>query len=196
VKRFIAIVAVCAGLATAAGFQVQGNMSEAWDKGLLTVRAGEGGAKLWFSLPAHSGITVVAKPDTGATVKSVLNMPATVSLPLPSKYEVLITRDSGDGQWTCKDAAGSPALLGFGTSVDVKRHARVTYLADDEKETWVFTWPKEATFLVQVPNASGKVVEEQDLYDSNELELVGGGSFTFEVAPTDGSGEFVARKSE
>ena len=195
-KRFIAIVAVCAGLATAAGFLVQGNMSEAWDKGLLTVRAGEGGAKLWFSLPAHSGITVVAKPDTGATVKSVLNMPATVSLPLPSKYEVLITRDSGDGQWTCKDAAGSPALLGFGTSVDVKRHARVTYVADDEKEIWTFNWPKEATFLVQVPNASGKVIQEQDLYDSNELELVGGGSFTFEIAPTDGSGEFTAKKSE
>jgi len=196
VKRFIAIVAVCAGLATAAGFQVQGNMSEAWDKSLITVRAGEEGAKLWFSLPVHSGITVVAKPDTGATVKSVLNMSATVNLPLPSKYEVTITRDSGDGQWTCKDAAGSPVLLGFGTSVDVKRHARVTYVADDEKEIWTFTWPKEATFLVRVPNASGKVIQEQDLYDSNELELVGGGSFTFEVAPTDGTGEFVARKSE
>jgi hypothetical protein len=196
VKRIVVIVAVCAGLATAAGFQVQGNMSEAWDKGSLTVRAGEEGAKLWFSLPAHSGITVVAKPDTGATVKSVLNMSATVNLPLPSKYGLSITRDSGDGQWTCKDAAGSPVLLGFGTSVDVKHHARVTYVADEDKETWTFTWPKEATFLVRVPNASGKVVEEQDLYDSNELELVGGGSLTFEVAPTDGSGEFVARKSE
>jgi len=196
VKRIIAIVAVCAGLAMAAGFSVQGNMSEAWDKGRLTVRAGEEGAKLWFSLPRHSGITVVAKPDTGETVKSVLNMSATVNLPLESKYEVLITRDSGDGQWTCKDAAGSPVLLGFGTSVDVKRHARVTYVADDEKEIWRFTWPKEATFLVQVPNASGKVTEEQDLYDSNELELVGGGSFTFDVVPTDGEGEFVARKSE
>ena len=195
-KRPIAILAVCAGLATAAGFQVQGNMSEAWDKSLITVRAGEEGAKLWFSLPVHSGITVVAKPDTGAAVKSVLNMSATVNLPLPSKYEVTIARDSGDGQWTCKDAAGSPVLLGFGTSVDVKRHARVTYVADDEKDIWTFTWPKETTFLVRVPNASGKVVQEQDLYDSNELELVGGGSFTFEIAPTDGSGEFVARKSE
>jgi hypothetical protein len=196
VKRSIAILAACVALAGAAGFQVQGNMSEAWDKGSLTVRAGEEGAKLWFSLPRHSGITVVAKPDTGATVRSVLNMSATVSLPLPAKYEVLITRDSGDGQWTCRDAAGSPVLLGFGTSVDVKRHARVTYLADDEKETWTFTWPKEATFLVQVPNASGKVTEEQDLYDSNELELVGGGSFTFDVVPTDSEGEFVASKSE
>ena len=195
-KRFTTVLAACVALASAAGFQVQGNMSEAWDKSSLEVRAGEGGAKLWFSLPAHSGITVVAKPDTGATVKSVLNMPATVSLPLPSKYEVTITRDSGDGQWTCKDAAGSPVLLGFGTSVDVKRHAHVTYVADDEKEIWTFNWPKEATFLVQVPNASGKVVQEQDLYDSNELELVGGGSFTFDVVPTDGSGEFVARKSE
>jgi hypothetical protein len=196
VKRFIEILAACVGLATAAGFQVQGNMSEAWDKSSLAVRTGEVGAKLWFSLPAHSGITVVAKPDTGATVTSRLNMPATVDLRLPSTYEITITRDSGDGQWTCKDAAGGPVLLGFGTSVDVKRHARVTYVADDEKEIWTFTWPKEATFLVQVPNASGKVTQEQDLYDSNELELVGGGSFTFEVAPTDGSGEFVARKSE
>ncbi len=193
-KRFIAIVAVCAGLATAAGFQVQSNMSEAWDKSSLTVRTGEGGARLWFGLPPHSGITVVAKPDTGATVKSVLNMPATVNLPLPSNYEVTVTRDSGEGQWTCKDAAGSPVLLDFRTSVDVKRHARVTYVADNDKEIWTFDWPKEATFLVKVPNASGKVVQEQDLYDSNELELVGGGSFTFEVAPTDGSGGFTAKK--
>jgi hypothetical protein len=196
VKRFIVVVAACAGLATAAGFQVQGNFSEAWDKSALTVRAEEGGAKLWFSLPAHSGITVVAKPDTGATVTSRLNMSSTIDLRLPSTYEITITRDSGVGQWTCKDAVGSPALLGFGTSVDTKRHARVTYVADDEKDIWSFVWPKEATFLVQLPNASGKVVQEQDLYDSNELELVGGGSFTFDVVPTDGSGEFMARKSE
>jgi hypothetical protein len=190
------IVAAGVTLASAAGFQVQGNMSEAWDKSSFRVRAGEGGAKLWFSLPTHSGITVVAKPDTGATVTSRLNMPATVDLRLPSTYEITVTRDSGEGQWTCRDAVGSPALLGFGTSVDAKRHARVTYGADDQKETWTFAWPREAEFLVQVINASGKVVEEQDLYYSNELELVGGGSFTFEVAPTDGSGEFKAEKSE
>ena len=195
-KRFIAIVAACAGLATAAGFQVQGNLSEAWAKSALTVRTGDEGAKLWFNLPKHSGITVIAKPDTGATVTLRLNMPMTLSLPLPSTYQVSITRDSGEGQWTCKDAAGSPVLLGFGTSVDVKRHARVTYVADDQKEIWTFSWPSTATFVVQVPNASGKVTQEQDLADSNQLELVGGGSFTFDVVPTDGSGEFTARKSE
>jgi hypothetical protein len=190
------VVAACAGLAAAAGFQVQGNMSEAWDKSSLEVRVGEGGAKLWFNLPAHSGISLVAKPDTGATVTTRLNMSATVDLRIPSTYRITVTRDSGDGQWTCKDAVGSPVLLGFGTSVDVKRHARVTYVADDEKEIWTFTWPKEATFLVQIPNAAGKVTQEQDLYDSNELELVGGGRFTFDVVPTDGSGEFTAKKSE
>ena len=190
------VVAACVGLATAAGFQVQGNMSEAWTNSALTVRAGDAGAKLWFNLPKHSGITVVARPDTGATVTMRLNMPMTVDLPLPSKYEITITRDSGDGQWTCKDAAGSPVLLGFGTSVDVKRHARVTYVADEQKDIWTFAWPREATFLVQVPNASGKVTQEQDLSENNELELVGAGSFTFDVVPTDGSGEFMARKSE
>jgi len=196
VKRFMMLAAACAGLAAAAGFQVQGNMSEAWDKSSLEVQTGEAGAKLWFSLPTHSGITVVAKPDTGATVTTVLNMPATVDLRMPSTYRITVTRDSGDGQWTCKDAAGSPVLLGFGTSVDVKRHARVTYVADNDKETWTFTWPKEATFIVRVINASGKSNQEQDLYDSNQLELFGEGSFTFEVAPTDGSGEFTAKKSE
>lgn len=195
-KRFMMVVATCVALATAAGFQVQGNMSEAWDKSSLRVRAGEGGAKLWFNLPAHSGITVVAKPDTGASVTARLNMPATVDLRLPSTYEITVTRDSGEGQWTCRDAVGSPELLGFGTSVDAKRHARVKYIADDQKETWTFTWPKEATFLVEVLNATGKVIEEQDLYYSDRLELVGGGSFTFEVAPTDGSGEFTTKKSE
>jgi len=197
VKRFALIVMVSAALASAAGFQVQGNMSEAWDKSSLRVRTGEAMAKLWFALPAHSGITVVVKPDTGAAVTTILNMSASVDLRVPAEeYAITITRDSGDGQWTCRDVAGSPVLLGFGSSVDEKHHARLTYVADDDKETWKFTWPKEATFLVQLFGASGKVVEEQDLSDSDEFELAGGGSFTLEVAPTEGSGEFSAKKSE
>ena len=195
-KRLMMIVTACAGVAMAAGFQVQGNMSEAWDRSSLRIRTGEEMTKLWFGLPAHSGITVVAKPDTGAIVTARLNMPATVDLRVPAEYEITVSRDSGAGQWTCKDAAGSPVLLGFASSVDEKLHARLTYVADEDKETWTFTWPSEATFLVQSFNASGKVVEEQDLSDSDEFELVGGGSFTLEIAPTEGSGEFSAKKSE
>ncbi len=192
----MAVVMAWAAVATAAGFQVQGNMSEAWDKGSLRVRAGEGMAKLWFGLPAHSGITVTAKPDTGAAVTASLNMPATVDLRVPADYEVTVTRDSGAGQWTCRDAAGSPVLLGFMSSADEKRHARLTYVADEDKEVWKFTWPDEMTFLVRLLGASGKVMEEQDLSDSDEFELIGGGSFTLEIAPTEGSGEFSAKKSE
>lgn len=195
-RRFMILVAACAGLAVAAGFYAQGNMSEAWDHGSLRVRVGEDGAKIWFGLPEHSGITVVAKPDTGATITGRLNMPALIDLRVPSTYDITVTRDSGAGQWTCKNAAGSPVLLGFGSSVDVKHHARVTYVAEDDKESWRFTWPRDATFLVRVIDASGKVTEEQDLSDSDELDLYSGGSFTFEVAPTDGPGEFTARKSE
>jgi len=196
VKQLLMIVAAGVALATAAGFQVQGNMSEAWDKSSFRIRAGEGGAQLWFSFPSHSGMTVVAKPDTGAAVTARLNMPASINLRLPATYDVTVTRDSGEGLWTCKNVVGSPVLLGFGTSVDPKRHARVIYATDSQKDIWTFTWPKEATFLVQVINPSGKVVEEQDLYYNDELELVGGGSFTFEVVPTDGSGEFAAKRSE
>ncbi len=192
----MAVVAACAAIAAAAGFEVQGNMSEAWAKSSLAVRTDEGGAKLWVTLPSHAGVTIVAKPDTGATVTTRLNMTATVSLPLSSTYQISLTRDSGDGQWTCQAALGSPVLVGFGTSVDAKHHARVVYAADDQKETWSFNWPKEATFLVRVLDPSGKVTEEQDLSDSNELELFGGGSFTFEVVPTEGSGEFTAEKSQ
>lgn len=195
-RRIAAAVAACAAVAAAVGFQVQGNMSEAWDKSSLVVRTGEVGTKLWFTLPPHSGITVVAKPDTGAAVTVRLNMPATVSLPFPSTYQIAVTRDSGEGQWTCKDALGGPILLGFGTSIDAKRHARVVYASDDQKETWTFDWPREATFLVQVLSSAGKIVQEQDLYDSSELELFGGGSFTFVVVPTEGSGEFTVRKSQ
>ena len=195
-KRLMAIVMAGAAVAVAAGFQVQGNMSEAWDKSSLSVRVGEDVAKLWFGLPAHSGITVVATPDTGAAVTASLNMPATVDLRIPGEYAITVTRDSGDGQWTCRDAAGSPVLLGFASLADEKRHARLTYVADEDKETWKFTWPSESTFMVRSLNASGKVVEEQDLSDSDEFELVGGGSFTLEIAPTDGSGEFSAKKSE
>ena len=135
-------------------------------------------------------IAVIARRPTR------LNMTSTVDLRTPSTYDVTITRDSGDGQWTCKDVAGSPVLLGYGSSADVKHHARVTYVADADKETWRFTWPEEATFLVRVLGGSGKVTEEQDLSDSNELDLYAGGSFTLEVAPTDGSGDFTATKSE
>jgi len=196
VRRVIAALTACAGLAMAAGFQVQGNMSEAWDNGSLRVRTGEQEAKLWFGLPPRSEITVVAKPDTGAAATTRLNMQGGVDLLPLTEYAIEISRDSGAGQWTCRDAGGDPVLLEFGTSVDGKRHSRLTYVADEDKETWKFTWPREATFLVQLFNASGKVVEEQDLYDSDELELVGGGSFTFEIAPTEGSGEFSAKKSE
>jgi hypothetical protein len=160
------------------------------------VRTGEQPAKIWFGLPAHSGITVVAKPDTGAAMTARLNMPGTIDLRAQAEYAVEITRDSGAGQWTCRDAAGGPVLLGFGSSVDEKRHARLTYVADEDKEIWTFTWPKEATFLVNLLGTSDKVVEEQDLSDSDEFELVGGGSFTLEIAPTEGSGEFTAMKSE
>jgi hypothetical protein len=192
----MAILTACAGLAMAAGFQVQGNMSEAWDKGSLKVRTAEQPAKIWFGLPPHSGITVVAKPDSGATVTARLNMPSAVDLQAQTEYAIEITRDSGAGQWIGRDVAGGPALLGFGSSIDEKRHARLTYVADDDKETWTFTWPKEATFLVNLFGPSGKVVEEQDLSDSDKVELVGGGSFTLEIVPTEGSGEFTARRSE
>jgi len=195
-KRLVAIVMAGAGVAMAAGFLVQGNMNEAWDKGSLRVRTGEEVAKLMFVLPAHSGITVIAKPDTGAVQTAGLNMSATISLQALSEYAITVIRDSGDGQWTCRDAAGSPVLLGLSSSADVQRHARLTYVADDDKETWTFTWPRDATFLVQLLGASGRAIEEQDLSDDNEFELVGGGSFTLEIAPTEGSGEFSAKKSE
>ena len=193
-RRLIAVLAACAGLAMAAGFRVQGNMSEAWDEGKLKVRVGEQGAKLLFSLPQHSGITVVAKPDTGATATARLNMSGTVDLRFPSDYDVDVTRDSGAGQWICRDALGSPVLLGFGSWIDEKHGARMTYVADEDEEIWRFEWPKEATFLVQRPDASGKVIEQQDLYDSDQFELVGGGSFTLEIVSTEGSGEFSAEK--
>jgi hypothetical protein len=196
VRYFFALIAACAGPAMAAGFQVQGNMSEAWNKGSLIIQATQPGTKLWFTMPEHSGITVVAKPDTGPTVTTRLNMASTIDLRVPSSYAIVVTRDSGEGQWTCRDAIGKPVLLGFGTSVDVKRHARVTYVADDDKEVWIFDSPKDATFLVQEINASGKAIQEQDLSDNNKLELYGGGTLTFEVVPTDGSGVFTAKKSQ
>jgi hypothetical protein len=183
-------------VAMAAGFQVQGNMSEAWDNGSLRVRTGEQEAKLWFGLPPRSGITVVAKPDTGAAATTRLNMQGGVDLLPLTEYAIEISRDSGAGQWTCRDVSGGPVLLGFGSSADAERQARLTYVADEDEETWKFRWPREATFLVQLVNSSGKVIEQQDLYDSDEFELFGGGSFTLAIVPTEGSGEFSAKKSE
>jgi hypothetical protein len=195
-RGFVVGLVACVGLALAAGFQVQGNMSEAWDEGSLRVRAGEEPAKIWFGLPPHSGITVVAKPDTGAAVTTRLNMQGGVDLRPATGYTIEISRDSGDGQWTCRDVSGGPVLLGFGSSADAERQARLTYVADEDEETWKFRWPREATFLVQLVNSSGKVIEQQDLSDSDEFELVGGGSFTLAVVPTEGSGGFSAEKSE
>jgi len=196
VKRLGLLILAGVGSALAAGFLVQGNLSEAWDKSSLEIRASAGVTKLWFGLPARSGMTVVAKPDSGATVTVKMNLSGTIDLRAPGVYAIEMTRDSGEGQWTCKDVTGNPVLLGFGSTVDEQRHARMSYRADDDKETWRFKWPKDVTFLVRLLNASGKVMEEQDLWDSDRIELVGGGSFTLEVAPTDGSGEFSASKSE
>jgi len=190
------LVTACICLAAGAGFTVQGNMSEAWVRSSLKVMAGEGGAKLLFSLPEHSGATVVAKPDTGASITARLNMPGVVDLRVPTTYEITVTRDSGAGQWTCKTMTGDPVLLGFGSSADAKHHARATCAATGEKESWRFTWPQDATFLVRALDASGKVTDEQDLSDSDELDLYNRNTYTLEVAPTDGSGEFTATKSE
>ncbi len=195
-RGFAVCLLACASAAMAAGFQVQGNMSEAWDRGSLRVRSGEQEAKLWFGLPPRSGITVVAKPDTGTAVTTRLNMQGGVDLLPLTEYAIEITRDSGAGQWTCRDVIGSPILLGFGSSVDAERQARLTYVADDDEDTWKFKWPKEATFLVQLVSQSGKVAEQQDLSDSDEFELVGGGSFTLRIVPTEGSGGFSAERPE
>jgi len=195
-RGFAICLLACAGAAMAAGFQVQGNLSEAWDRGSLRVRSGEQEAKLWFGLPPRSGITVVAKPDTGAAVTTRLNMQGGVDLLPLTEYAIEITRDSGAGQWTCRDVSGGPVLLGFGSSADTVRQARLTYVADEDEGIWKFKWPKEATFLVQLVNQSGKVIAQQDLSDSDEFELVGDGSFTLLIVPTEGSGEFSAEKSE
>ena len=195
-RAFAICLLICAGAAMAAGFQVQGNMSEAWDRGSLKVRAGEQEAKLWFGLPPRSGITVVAKPDTGVALTTRLNMQGGVDLLHLTEYKIEITRDSGAGQWTCRDVSGGPTLLGFGSSADTVRQARLTYVADDDEETWKFKWPREATFVVQLVGPSGRVIEQQDLYDSDEFELFGGGSFTLLVVPTEGSGEFSAERFE
>ncbi|MBM3313596.1 hypothetical protein FJY70_03265, partial [candidate division WOR-3 bacterium] len=61
-KRFGLLILAGVGSALAAGFLVQGNLSEAWDKSSLEIRASAGVTKLWFGLPARSGMTVVAKP--------------------------------------------------------------------------------------------------------------------------------------
>jgi hypothetical protein len=139
---------------------------------------------------------MVANPDTGAAVTVRLKTSVTPGLPSPSTCQIAVMRDSGEGQWTCKDAIGGSVLVGFGTPIDAKHHARVACVADDQKETWTFAWPGEATFLVRVFNPSGRVIQEQDLYDSNELKLHVGDSFTFEMVPPDGSGEFAVKKSD
>jgi hypothetical protein len=119
-----------------------------------------------------------------------------MDLPTPGKYTVTVVRDSGAGVWACRPAQGNPTLLKFTSQADPRHFARVTIVMDEEEETWEFTYPKDATFLVRQTEPGGRVTEEQDLSDSDEVELAGPGTFTLEIAPTEGSGEFSATRSD
>jgi hypothetical protein len=46
VKRIMTVVAACAAISAAAGFEVQDNTSEVWAKSSLAVRAAEPATKL------------------------------------------------------------------------------------------------------------------------------------------------------
>jgi hypothetical protein len=193
-KRAVFLVAALAATALAAGFQVQSYMSEAWDRHSFEVSAPGGGAKLWFTLPAGSGITVSITPDSGAAMTANLNLTGPVALKGAGDFKITVRRDSGAGQWACKDLSGGPALTRFTTTIDTLHSARMVINPDSDKETWTFTHPREVTFLVRQVNAAGKVYEEQDMDDSDRVDLVGGGSFTLDIVSTDGEGEFTASR--
>jgi hypothetical protein len=182
--------------ALAVGFQVQGYVSEAWDKYSFELNTEATMTRLWFTLPARSSITVAAQPDTGSVVSSSLTVGASLDLRVPGHYTITVMRDSGQGQWTCRSIQGDPVLVKFDGWADTSHFARIVITTEADKETWQFTYPSEATFLVRQINAAGKVTDEQDLSDSDKVDLIAGGTFTMEVAPSDGEGEFTATKTE
>jgi hypothetical protein len=175
-----------------AGFQVKGKVSDVWDNHSFKVQTGSEMTKLWFTVPAKSAIGVSVKGDSGDARTATLTMNSSFDLEGAGKFTVTVARDSGAGEWACKDLSGAAQLLEFESYVDPKYSVRFTVDAEEDKETWTFTYPSDATFLVRQVGPSGRVTEEQDLSDEANVELAGGGSFTLEVAATEGSGKFTA----
>jgi hypothetical protein len=196
VKRvaFLAAALLVAG-ASAAGFSVKGKVTEAWDRHSLELITTAETTRLSFVVPRGARLAVTAKPDTGKTINAVLNMNSPFDLYGAGRHAITVTRDTGAGEWTCGSVSEAVTLVKVAGCADTKYFPRFTFNTEQDKETWKFTYPSEATFVVRLVGPGGRSLEEQDLAYGTDFKLDGGGAFTFEIAPAEGGGEYTASTS-
>lgn len=192
-KKLALLTLVVLTASATAGFQVRGRFSEAWASHTIKLKTEAGLSRLWFTVPGQSAIIVSAKGDSGESGPVRMTMNNSLDLKGAGTFVVTVTRDSGEGEWTCRDVGGNPLLQEFSGYVDVKHPARLGYDTEEDVSEWQFTYPKESTVLVR-RIVGGKVVEDQDLYDDTRFRLYTAGSHLLELAATEGGGRFTAAR--
>lgn len=192
-RRLLLSTLLFSALAGAAGFEFTGRFDEAWDRHEFEFTATGGSARLWLTLPAHSGARVTAVRDTVTVYDVHLVASSPVSLRGSGRYKVTVQRDSGAGAWSVKDIGGTGTLLALSGFADTLFSPRITFTTDEDEANWQFTWPRSDIFVVQRLGPSGKPVEEQDLYDEDVFQFIGPGSATLVVKVTDGGGAYTAK---
>jgi hypothetical protein len=179
--------------AGAAGFQFSGKFNEAWDKHAFELDASRGAVKLWINLPARSGLHVTATRDTAQVLDIHLTATAPVNLSGSGRYKFTVERDSGAGEWSCRDIGNSSDLRSVTSYADTTFSPRISFTTDEDEAVWQFSYPRSSAFMVDRIGPSGKAVEEFDLYDNNQVEYIGPGTATLQVRVTEGGGEFTAK---
>jgi len=196
VKRIAPLLLAGLAATALAGFDVKSRFSEAWASHTFKIQAASDLTRLWFTIPARMAITVAAKADSVDIAPVRLRMNNSLDLKGAGTFTVTVAYDSGQGGWSCRDVAGNPTLLEFQSYVGVNAPARLTFDTEDDVAKWKFGYPTESTVLVRRIGQGGKVVEEQDLADDPSFAVYGSGSYTLEVAATEGGGKFTATRIE
>ncbi|MEO0079793.1 MAG: hypothetical protein ABIK44_03855 [candidate division WOR-3 bacterium] len=196
-SRMVTVLFLGIAIGLSGSFETKGRVTEEWPKSSFVVSVKEGPAKLWFSLPQKSRISVVLEHGRLGKNRQRLTGSNLVELPDSGAWTVTVAWDSSDCDWRCQQASGSELVLKkISGYADTLFPFRFSLSTEQDLEIWEFSYPKDATFIVRQSWPGAKAPEEQDLADDPQLRLIGGGRFDIEVAPVEGGGEFSARLVE
>ncbi len=192
-RTMLACFLAAAAVAGAAGFEFTGRVNESWDKHEFELAVTGGGAKLWLGVPARCGLHVTARRDTATALDIHVAGSGPLELRGSGRYKVTVARDSGSGDWSCKDVGRTAELVSLAGFADTLFSPRIVFTTGADEAKWRFTWPRASAFFVQSIGPSGKAVEEIDLYYDNTFQFIGPGTATLVVKVTEGGGAYTAK---
>uniref|UniRef100_A0A7C4GEV6 Uncharacterized protein n=1 Tax=candidate division WOR-3 bacterium TaxID=2052148 RepID=A0A7C4GEV6_UNCW3 len=196
VKRLLCLVTFPV-MVWAAALEVKGRVTEFWESNSFTLTVNGELTKLWFDIPTRSQVKLEVEHGGKQVLMTRLTSRGPIDLNGVGEFTVTVAHDSVDTDWSCRvTSSEEPVLKKVKGFADTLFAFRFTFATEKDPAKWRFQYPREATFIVKqtAPGMSG--VEFNDLDDSPIVTCVGGGRFTFEVAPTDGGGQFVAQPVE